>query len=466
VAKEIATFRELHPGRPVFTAIVEGEPGQCFSPALLAGGVEPLAADLRKEGDGRRLGLLKLVAGLAGVGLDALVQRDASRRVRRVTYVTAAAVTAMLMMALLTAFALNARADADRQRAEAEGLVEFMLTDLREQLRSVGRIDVHSTVNNRALSYYAAQGRLEDLPDDSLERRARVLHAMGEDDQKSGNYAGALARFTEAHAATQAAFERGPNNPAAIYGHGQSEFWLGYVHQLRGEWREAGERYDRYAAAARRLISFDPANRDYMLEMAWGASNRGVVQREGDKDPVAAEKSFKAAIRWFEKAVRAGSRASDHRELANAYGDLADTFHMRQMWREALEARLESRRIVGELLRSDSGNVELAYRLAIAERAIAHEMARIGEPARATPYILSAYEGSDRLVGRDPRNADWLLLRAKIECDLTNRKLAFAHRHDPLLLREKILAGASTLRAQRNPRVAELAPCLRAKQPN
>ncbi|HEX8238423.1 MAG TPA: toll/interleukin-1 receptor domain-containing protein, partial [Allosphingosinicella sp.] len=28
VAKEIATFRELHPGRPIFTAIVEGEPGQ------------------------------------------------------------------------------------------------------------------------------------------------------------------------------------------------------------------------------------------------------------------------------------------------------------------------------------------------------------------------------------------------------------------------------------------------------
>ena len=56
VAKEIATFRELHPDRPIFTAIVEGEPDQCFSPALLEGGAEPLAADLRKEGDGRRLG--------------------------------------------------------------------------------------------------------------------------------------------------------------------------------------------------------------------------------------------------------------------------------------------------------------------------------------------------------------------------------------------------------------------------
>src|SRR4051812_49565957 len=35
VAKEIEAFRELHPGRPVYAAIVEGDPAQCF-PANLA----------------------------------------------------------------------------------------------------------------------------------------------------------------------------------------------------------------------------------------------------------------------------------------------------------------------------------------------------------------------------------------------------------------------------------------------
>ena len=177
VAKEIETFRELHPDRAIFTAIVDGEPDRCFSPALLEGGAEPLAADLRKEGDGRRLGLLKLVAGLAGVGLDALVQRDAARRVRRVTYVTAAAVTAMLIMALLMAFALNARAEAERQRTEAEGLVEFMLTDLRDRLEGTSSLKVLTAVNQRALAYYQNQ-ELDGLSPDSLERRARILNVM------------------------------------------------------------------------------------------------------------------------------------------------------------------------------------------------------------------------------------------------------------------------------------------------
>ena len=35
----------------------------------------------------------------------------------------------MLTMSAMTVVALRARAEADRQRNEAEGLVEFMLTD-------------------------------------------------------------------------------------------------------------------------------------------------------------------------------------------------------------------------------------------------------------------------------------------------------------------------------------------------
>jgi tetratricopeptide (TPR) repeat protein len=461
VAKEIATFRELHPGRPIFTAIVEGEPAECFPQALREGGAEPLAADLREEGDGKRLGLLKLVAGLAGVGLDALVQRDAARRVRRVTYLTAAAVAAMLVMALLTIFALNARVEAERQRTEAEGLVEFMLTDLREQLRSVGRIDVHSKVNERALAYYAARGPLEELPDNSLERRARVLHAMGEDDQKSGNFEAALARFGEAHAATAAILSRHPKDPDSIFAHGQSEFWLGYIHQLRGEWAEAGTRYQEYARAARRLIELNPANPDYMLEMAWGASNRGVIERDGRKNAVAAEASFRTAIHWFRKAIQARPRPSDYRELANVYGDLADSFHMRRMWSRALEARLESRRIIDSLLKRDPSNVELAYRLAISERAIAHEAARNGDPGMAKPYISSAYRRSSQLVRQDRHNADWLLLRIKIECDLMKPQLGFGRLADSKMVRRGILDGTQILRTQKNPRLAEVVSCLR-----
>ena len=63
VAREIELFRALHPGRPVLAALVRGEPEEAF-PAALRDGTEPLAADLRKQGDGWRLGFLKIVAGI------------------------------------------------------------------------------------------------------------------------------------------------------------------------------------------------------------------------------------------------------------------------------------------------------------------------------------------------------------------------------------------------------------------
>jgi hypothetical protein len=45
--------------------------------------VEPVAADLRPEGDGRERAFLKVVAGLLGVGFDDLYQREKRRQKRR-----------------------------------------------------------------------------------------------------------------------------------------------------------------------------------------------------------------------------------------------------------------------------------------------------------------------------------------------------------------------------------------------
>ena len=100
---EIEEFKRNRPEGCVLAAIVAGEPfasdmpgreaEECFPPALrhkfdrrgrpTGKRAEPLAADLRDDGEGRRLGFLKLVAGMLGVGLDELVQRETTRRHRR-----------------------------------------------------------------------------------------------------------------------------------------------------------------------------------------------------------------------------------------------------------------------------------------------------------------------------------------------------------------------------------------------
>ncbi|HET9638557.1 MAG TPA: TIR domain-containing protein [Allosphingosinicella sp.] len=417
VAKEIATFRELHPDRPIFTAIVEGEPAQCFSPALVESGAEPLAADLRKAGDGRRLGQLKLVAGLAGVGLDALVQRDAARRVRQVTYVTAAAVAAMLVMALLTVFALNARAEAQRERAQAEGLIEFMITDLRTKLEGVGRLDVMEAVNDRAIAYYDDAARRQS--DQSLEQRARILHARGEDAVKQGKLDTALLWFREAHMTTAAILARRPKAADAIFAHGQSQFWIGRVHELREEWPRAGIHYERYAEAASDLIAIQPGNPDYMLEMGWGAMNRGVVKLHGESDPAAAQALFGEAILWFGRVTsRRQGDAAALRELANAYASLAESYYVRKLFRPALAAYRRQLEITRRINRIDPENREDVFRLAIAERAVAKLSSLVGEENGATDLLRQSYRRTACLSARDPANVEWRQFKAKIEADL------------------------------------------------
>ena len=406
VAKEIATFRELHPERPIFTAIVEGEPDQCFSPVLLEGGTEPLAADLRKEGDGRRLGLLKLVAGLAGVGLDSLGQRDAARRMRRVTYVTAAAVTAMLMMTLLTAFALNARSEAERQRSEAEGLVEFMLTDLRDRLKGVGRLDVLTAVNQRALGYYQKQD-LSDLTEASLERRARILHVMGEDDMRRGEVDRALAQFREAARSTATLLAESPEDPERMMAHAQSEFWVGYVDFDRENYAAAKTAFERYKALADRLVGLDSRNPEWRKEAAYADGNLCSIALEPPADLTGALRSCAAALHNMEQAaaiIRDGSLDGD---LANRHGWLADTYKAIGDWPKALAQRRAQERLLRKMLTARPNDAAVKERWILLQISMADFYARGSDRDRdrGRRLIEDALATLTRMISQDPENA-------------------------------------------------------------
>ena len=277
VAREIELFRELHPGKPVLAAILRGEPEEAF-PEPLKQGREPLAADLRKAGDGPRLGFLKIVAGIAGVPLDALVNRDAQRRMRRVTAITVAAVAAMIVMALMTTFALQARDEAREQRERAEDVIEFMMTELRTDLRGVGRLDVMNAVNQRAIKFYEDQGDTRDLPVDSALRWARILHALGEDktitaDGGTVDFEAADEFFERANSVTGQLFADGPRDPARVYTHAQGQFWLGYNAYLQKNFETAAKYWIEYDRLANGLRDLGSQKYNGLREMGFAQGN-------------------------------------------------------------------------------------------------------------------------------------------------------------------------------------------------
>jgi hypothetical protein len=100
VDAEIRFFKETYPDRLIIPVIVGAEPPMCFPPAL-ATGEDRLGADFRPTKDGKHRGYLKVVAGLLGLGLDDLIQRERIARVRRL--VLGGAVMAALATAVVSA---------------------------------------------------------------------------------------------------------------------------------------------------------------------------------------------------------------------------------------------------------------------------------------------------------------------------------------------------------------------------
>lgn len=197
VAEEVRSFKARRgPGR-VLALIVEGEPGdperECFPDALRFQldrdgqltdiAAEPIAADLRAGGDGRRLALMKLVAGLTGLPLDALARRDAARRQRRLAWLASGASGVAVLTAGLAVYANGQRIEAvaqrrvaEREKRTAEASLDFLIGTYQianpatENPRTISAVTILGRVSERVRTELLGQPRVS----------ARLLRATGD----------------------------------------------------------------------------------------------------------------------------------------------------------------------------------------------------------------------------------------------------------------------------------------------
>lgn len=419
VAREVELFRVLHPDRPVLAALIAGTPAEAFPDTLVKNTArEPLAADLQSAGDGPRLGFLKLVAGVVGVALDELVQRDIQRRLRIVTAVTAAALAGMLAMGVLTFLAIEARREAERQRAEAEGMVEFMLTDLRDTLEGVGRLDALDAVNARALKYYESQD-LRRLPPDSLERRARVLLAIGAELQTRGDLDAAMQQFEQARRTTTALLAADPNNPDRMWSHAQSEQSVGVIAFQRQRYEDARIAFEAYRDLADRLVAREPRNAVYLREAGFARGNLCSLALAEPTRPEEALAECRVALARMQAAVAAAATPDVYAlDLANRHAWLADAWRENGDDAKARQHRLAEEAIVRRLTARDPANMEVRLRWVALQRALAALDLGDGRPDLARRRLESALGAAEVMVAHEPANQRWAALRRKIADNL------------------------------------------------
>jgi tetratricopeptide (TPR) repeat protein len=362
VNEEIRRFKAMADSSRVIAIIVDGEPGdparECFPPALRfkvgADGAltdepeEPLAADVRPQGDGKRLALQKVIAALIGVPLDDLRKREAIADRNRIwKWASGAAVVALLM--LVSGYLVIDRWTQNQRMAELRDMLEQIgnlapeqrvprMRQISDEASTAGRPDEAKFFNELAMASQAqlhavaligqkrfdeaireldsSDMRLDRLPIDSAWLRnqrafnyktfAQAFQAKGDNPQAS--------RYLDRARNT---FEQVKNDPrasprdraSAIHG-------IGNVEHLRGNDRAAIALYDE----AGRL---DPANGFIWYDrfVAYHKlAERGQVDLAGMRESVARAKaasgltqqdiaSLEAALRRWETACASGAKA-------------------------------------------------------------------------------------------------------------------------------------------------------------
>jgi tetratricopeptide (TPR) repeat protein len=433
VNEEVRAFKQMHGPSHVFAVITDGEPGashvpgqedqECFPPALrfTVGDdgkltdvpAEPIAADLRLEGDGKRIGKLKLVAGLIGVGLDELVQREAHRRHRRLRYVAAASLAGMTVTSALAVAAVVARDEArdqrneaQLQRAQADGLVEFMLTDLRKKLEPVGKLDVLDTVGRRALAYYALQNPSK-LDANALGRRARALQLVAEVRNLRGDSEGALTAFKQTAATTQELLARQPNDGQRIFDHAQSVFWVGWIAWQRGDLKTGRQYFGEYLNQAKKLVGIDPANAKWSGELGYANQSLGVLELD-DGRPDLAFRYFDAAERvWDKIALKAADKHEATYQRAQAIAWKADARRELLDPTGALGERRREIAIYGDLLAADANDSKAKEGLAVAQYRTAQLQLEMGSAQVAAATASRSIDTISKLREQDMSNRIW-----------------------------------------------------------
>jgi tetratricopeptide (TPR) repeat protein len=303
-----------------------------------------------------------------------------------------------------------------------------MLTDLRATLKGVGRLDAMATVNKRALQYYE-NNDVDALAPEALERRVRILHAMGEDDEARGDWDAAKAKFVEARRASKALLDKAPNDPGRVFDHAQSEFWVGEVAYEQGHYQDAKRGFEGYKRLADRLFALDPSNPRSLREEGYADGNLCMIAMKIPKNSPDAVPLCQSALSYINTAAERMHRSPDILvDVANRHAWLADAFFSAGRHHDCIAHRLVQESILADLMRTDPKNMRLKEKWIAVQRVLGWLESHDGNTRAALVRLRRALKLTDQLVAFDPSNKTWSRQHTAVALDIEDVAKQTKHR--------------------------------------
>lgn len=410
VNDEIRQFRLLGREDRIYALIVDGDPQtddpatQCFPAALVenegSNKIEPLASDVRKWADGKRVARLKLIAGLLGIGLDQLRQRDLQRRRKR-QVIVGLAMVAVLALSVMTVVSQIAE---QHEREKAEQLATFIV-DLGERLKS--DVDLETLAIISAESFKHLQGLDPDkLSPETGKKVALSLRQMGQISQYQGKQDDALESFQRSRDLLARLYNRYPEVPELLFELGNAEYYIGNLHIEQDRYESALASWQNYHRLTRTLLDTDPDNPEWIMERSYSHNNLAAVQLANgkgvDDDTLT---HLEEAIELVEQAMqlRPDNKAFvSHYSTTLAWAATAQSLACNLD--NAMSLRTKVRQLAEVSARSDPGNNDFKRRHSYAIYGVGTTQVHVGKLGLAEQNWRLAISMLQELSDADPSN--------------------------------------------------------------
>ena len=410
VAKEIEYFKALGRGDRIFCLLVEGGAESLADPLLTdveGNPLEPLAADPRDEGDGKRLAKLKLISGILDTNLDQLAQRERARRQRLFAGYAGLANVFLIAVGAALYFEQERQNEAAQKALERELGIQNVasMTEFVERTRQYYDKGALRFVSERFTEY------LERFEDDELEvkqkvAKAKALRVVAEARYDLGQVDSSLAAYVSSRSLYQEAANENPDDLELAIDVAFSDFYVGVTYLYENNFDKASPPMESYALKILELYEQNPTH-PTLIKESIDAPTAVLVLRSDSSNEMNAEllESIQVASNTAARALT--SEPTDGALYFAAHSTMHYAAHAHMKSCEVFNALPYRERAVEyarKAVELDPRNRDYKTNLANALFSLAQMYLLKGESAEAVQSYVEALQMQKELLGDDPKN--------------------------------------------------------------
>lgn len=333
---------------------------------------------------------------------------------------------------------------AEQHRHEAEDLMDFMVGDLADKLRPLGRLDMLAGIGTKALSYFG-DVRPSDLPPASREQQARALQTIAEVARSRADPRGARQALLLAKTLLDTNLAEGHESANLLKDLGADAFWLGQISLDQGNLDEAESGFREYQRYSDRMMALEPDNVDAWVEVSYANNSLGsVAQARGDNAAAAA--AFERSIALKRRAL--ARHPDDHvlqAELADSLSWLGSALRAQGELHQAILLFEQEQAELSALRAAAPTELNWTYRLIGAVQRHASLLNATGNDAAAAAELSQAVALAQGLTQRDATNRLWQRALLNLETLAAETQANLGDLHQALDLQTATAAGLANL---------------------